>query len=55
MALAGAGASASTGVGLSIAACRAAFLAGAAICLLAVFLAWPVRDSDASSTIPAPR
>jgi EmrB/QacA subfamily drug resistance transporter len=55
MALAGAGASASTGAGLSIAACRAAFLAGAAICLLATLLAWPVRDADAASTIPAPR
>jgi hypothetical protein len=55
MALAGAGAGASAGVGLSVVACRAAFLAGAAICLLAVFLAWPVCDSDAASTIPAPR
>jgi sugar phosphate permease len=49
------GARAADGTGTDLTACRAAFLAGAAINLLGIRAAWSVRDSDAASTIPVRR
>jgi EmrB/QacA subfamily drug resistance transporter len=49
------GAHPSGGAGISIAACRAAFLIGGAINLLGILAAWSIKDSAAASTIPARR
>jgi EmrB/QacA subfamily drug resistance transporter len=45
----------SGGARIGLAACRAAFLAGAAINLAGIPAAWSINDSDAARTIPARR